>query len=60
MIKKKAAFASAIGCKVLIPHHMDFPCVNPPEAIEAFRAEFLSLVPDGVFIDPAHGEWIHL
>ena len=60
MIKKKAAFASAIGCKVLIPHHMDFPGVHSPEAIEAFRAEFLRLVPDGVFIDPAHGEWIHL
>lgn len=59
-IKKKAAFAAAIGCKVLIPHHMDFPVVNPPEIIEAFKEEFLRLVPEGVFITPSHGEWIDL
>ena len=60
MIKEKAKFAAAIGCKVLIPHHMDFPGVNSPEAIEAFQVEFLRLVPDGVFINPSHGEWIEL
>ena len=59
-IKKKAEFAAAIGCKVLIPHHMDFPGVSSPETIEEFKAEFLRLVPDGIFINPAHGEWIHL
>lgn len=59
-IKKKAEFAAAIGCKVLIPHHMDFPGVHSPEALEAFKAEFLRLVPDGVFITPEHGKWIDL
>lgn len=59
-IKKKAEFAAAIGCKVLIPHHMDFPSISPPEIIEEFKEEFLRLVPDGVFINPAHGEWIDL
>lgn len=59
-IQKKAEFAAAIGCKVLIPHHMDFPGVTAPEMIEAFRQAFLKLVPDGVFINPAHGEWTDL
>ena len=59
-IKKKAEFAAAIGCKILIPHHMDFPVVNPPEIIETFKEEFLRLVPDGVFITPSHGQWIDL
>lgn len=59
-IQKKAEFAAAIGCKVLIPHHMDFPAVSPPETIEAFKEAFLRLVPDGIFINPAHGAWIDL
>ncbi|MBO5305966.1 MAG: MBL fold metallo-hydrolase [Clostridia bacterium] len=59
-IKKKAAFAAEIGCKVLIPHHMDFPSVIPPETVQIFQDEFLRLVPKGVFISPTHGEWIDL
>lgn len=59
-IQKKAEFAAAIGCKVLIPHHMDFPGAYSSEAIEAFKTAFLRLVPDGVFITPSHGEWIDL
>lgn len=59
-IEKKAAFAAEIGCKVLIPHHMDFPTISPPEAIDMFKKEFLHLVPDGVFLTPTHGEWIDL
>ena len=59
-IKKKAEFAAAIGCKVVIPHHMDFPCVSPLETLETFKKEFLNLVPDGVFIIPKHGQWIEL
>lgn len=59
-VKKKAEFAAAIGCKVLIPHHMDFPGVTAPEMIEALGEAFLELVPDGVFIAPEHGQWIDL
>jgi len=59
-IAQKAEFAAAIGCKVLIPHHHDFKCVDGPEIIETFKKEFLSRVPDGEFIAPKHGEWIHL
>lgn len=58
--KKKAELAAAIGCKVLIPHHMDFPGIVPHKAIEAFEEEYLRLVPDGRFINPMHGEWIDL
>lgn len=59
-VKKKAEFAAAIGCKVLIPHHMDYPRVTSAELLEAFKEEFLQRVPDGVFINPSHGEWIDL
>ncbi len=59
-IKKKAEFARDIGCKAVIPHHMDFPAISPKETIEAFKNEYLKLVPDGEFIIPEHGEWIEL
>ena len=59
-VAKKAEFAAAIGCKVLIPHHHDFRGVDDPAVIENFKNEFLARVPDGTFITPKHGEWIHL
>ena len=59
-ILDKARFAAEIGCKVLIPHHQDFTEVEDPKLLQQFEADFLSLVPDGTFINPAHGEWIHL
>ena len=57
---KKADFAAAIGCKVLIPHHHDFRGVDDPGIVEAFKEEFLRRVPTGTFITPPHGQWIHL
>jgi L-ascorbate metabolism protein UlaG (beta-lactamase superfamily) len=59
-IRRKAEFAAAIGCKVLIPHHHDFRAVDDPSVVETFREEFLRLVPDGTFIAPEHGKWIDL
>lgn len=59
-IAQKAEFAAAIGCKVLIPHHHDFRGVDGPESIDAFENEFLNRVPDGTFVQPRHGEWMHL
>ncbi len=59
-ISKKAEFAAAIGCKVLIPHHHDFRGVDDPAYIEKLKEDFLSLVPDGIFITPEHGKWINL
>lgn len=59
-IEEKAKFAAAIGCKVLIPHHHDFTCVDDPAVIAAFKKAFLRLVPDGTFVTPKHGEWVHL
>ncbi len=59
-IIEKAKFAADIGAKVLIPHHHDFRESEKPEVIEKFREAFLALVPDGVFIAPAHGEWVHI
>jgi hypothetical protein len=59
-IEKKAKFAAAIGCKVLIPHHHDFKAVDGPEVVGQFREAFLRLVPDGVFLTPEHGKWMEL
>lgn len=59
-VRQKAEFAAEIGCKVVIPHHMDFPSVMSNEPLEMFKDEFLKLVPDGRFIIPEHGEWIDL
>ena len=59
-IAQTADFAAAIGCKVLIPHHHDFKGVDDPSVIEALKKEFLNRVPDGRFVTPVHGEWVHL
>ena len=55
-----AEFAAAIGCKVLIPHHHDVKEVEDPKHVEKFKEEFLKRVPNGLFLKPKHGEWIHL
>ena len=57
-----ADFAAAIGCNMLIPHHMD---LNSAEAaympkVERLRDEFLARVPGSVFLCPRHGQWIEL
>ena len=57
-----AEFAAAIGAKVVIPHHMDLrktPEMYMPK-VETMQAEYQKLVPDGIFICPKNGEWIHL
>ncbi len=59
-VVKKAEFAAKIGCKVFIPHHHDFKGIDDPTMIEKSKEEFLRRVPDGKFINPIHGEWIHL
>lgn len=59
-IGPKADFAAAIGCKVLIPHHHHFKSTQDGWTSKALGEAFLERVPDGTFIDPVHGEWIHL
>lgn len=55
-----ARFARDIGCKVLIPHHMDLKKTEAEymPAVEQLAEEFKKLVPDGVFICPKNGQWI--
>lgn len=57
---KKAEFAAAIGCKVLIPHHQDVYGPDDPEILRSYGEEFLRRVPDGTFINPEHGKWMAL
>ena len=59
-IDGKGEFAAAIGCKVVIPHHMDTHKPDDPKILQAFEQAYLSRVPDGIFIRPNRGEWIHL
>ena len=59
-IERKAEFAARIGCKVLIPHHHDFRHVDDPSLIQQFKEAFLRRVPDGIFLSPAHGDWISI
>ena len=59
-IAKTAEFAAKIGCKVLIPHHHDFKEKDDPAAVKMLGEEFLKRVPDGRFVEPIHGEWVHL
>lgn len=57
-----ARFARDTGCKVLIPHHMDLKKTVEeymPD-VKRLEEEFLKLVPDGRFICPVNGQWIHL
>ncbi len=59
-ITQRAEFAAAIGCKVLIPHHHDFHEKENPAIVARFKEAFLNLVPEGVFLTPEHGKWMHL
>lgn len=59
-IAEKADFAAAIGAKVVFPHHHDFHKVDDPAIIETFKEEYLKRVPEGTFVTPVHGEWVHL
>ena len=57
-----AEFAEAIGAKVVIPHHMDLrktPEMYMPKVLK-MQEEFLKRGPDGTFICPKNGEWMHL
>ena len=58
--EKKAAFAAAIGCKILIPHHQDVYGPDDPQILQSFRDAFLQLVPDGTFLIPEHNQWMEL
>ena len=59
-IDRKGEFAAAIGCKVVIPHHMDTHKPDDPQILQAFEQAYLSRVPDGRFIRPTRNEWIYL
>lgn len=57
-----AEFAAAIGCKILIPHHMDLRLTSEeywPRIVELER-EFMSRVPDGRFVAPQRNTWMQL
>lgn len=60
VLEARAELAAEAGCKVLIPHHHDFKSVTDPAELERFGEAFLKRVPDGTFVNPNHGEWIHL
>ena len=57
-----ARFARDIGCRILIPHHMDLkkkPKEYMPE-VEVFKNAFLAIAPEAQFLCPVNGQWIEL
>ena len=55
-----AKFIKEIGCKVVIPHHHDFTCVDSLDVIENFKNAISEIAPEVEFVTPKHGEWLHL
>ena len=57
-----ADFAAALGCKVLIPHHMDLKQKEEEylPKVNRLREEFLTRVPDARFLYSGHGKWVEL
>lgn len=57
-----ARLARDIGCKVVIPHHMDLKKTKEEylPGVAQFEEAFCALVPDGTFICPENGIWIDL
>lgn len=60
--EKMGEFAADIGCKIVIPHHMDLKKTREnymPEVV-AFSNVFLKRVPNGKFLIPHNGEWMEI
>lgn len=57
-----AEFAADIGCKVVIPHHMDLKKTREEymPGVLKFQEEYLSRVPDGRFLIPENGQWMQI
>ena len=57
-----ARFARDIGCKLVVPHHMDLKKTTAEymPGVKQFEEEFLHLVPEGRFVCPVNGQWMHL
>ena len=54
-----AAICKEIGCKTVIPHHIDFPKDYTP-AVEDFRMELKKIAPEIRCINPEYGTWLDL
>lgn len=57
-----AKFANDIGCRIVIPHHMDLKKNRAeylPEVI-AFSEAYTKRNPEGVFIIPENGKWMQI
>lgn len=54
-----AAACKEMGCKVVIPHHIDFPG-NYMRQTLAFQEALAEIAPEIQFIIPEYGKWIEL
>ena len=54
-----AAACKAMGCKVVIPHHIDFPGDYMRQTL-ALRDALAAIAPEIQFIIPEYGKWIEL
>lgn len=54
-----AAICKEIGCKVVIPHHIDFP-KDYSSAVKDFERELEKIAPEIRCINPEYGTWFDL
>ena len=54
-----AAACKEMGCKVVSPHHIDFPG-NYVRQIEALKEALAEIAPEIQFIIPEYNKWIEL
>lgn len=54
-----AVICKEIGCKIVIPHHIDFPNDKMPK-VNDLKAELARIAPEIRCIVPEYGEWIEL
>lgn len=54
-----AAACKEMGCKVVIPHHIDYPGDYMCQT-NAFKEALAAIAPEIQFIIPEYGKWIEL
>ena len=54
-----AKIAKEIGCRILLPHHFDFPGDYMPSVLD-LKDELAKIAPEIRFVIPEYGKWIEL
>lgn len=58
-VAETAELMKEIGCKIVMPHHFDFP-KDRSEKVKELKEEFAKRAPEIRYIIPQYGQWIKL